>query len=264
MAGHFKRGESKSAAWADWLARFDLLLFLIAGLSHRYGFIATPDFFWVLALVGCLAALAGLLAAVAFRRLWLFGDRGGRLATRAALVALLVLAPFLFSGWQILRLPALNDISTDLDDPPRFTELSRLRGPAMNTVEPISVREAEDQIAAFPDITGRRYEAAPDTVLEAATAITTARSWTAAARSENPLPAGEFSIELLATSLIFAFESEVVIRITDEGETTYVDMRSASRYGAHDLGANARRIRSFLDSLDDEVASRAGGQSPDA
>lgn len=262
MAGYIERGETKAAAWADWLARFDLLLFIIAGLSHRYGLIATAEFFWVLALIGSLAALALLLAAVSFRRLWLFGDRGGKLATRATLVALLLISPFVVSGWQILRYPALNDISTDLDDPPVFSVLARLRTPDMNPIEPISVIEAENQAAAFPEITGRRYEAAPDTVIDAATAILNARSWRVAAQTENTEAVAEQAIEVVAHSLIFGFASDAVIRITDEGETTYVDMRSASRYGVHDLGSNAGRIRSFLDSLDDEVASRAGGQSP--
>lgn len=264
MAGYIERGETKAAAWADWLARFDLLLFIIAGLSHRYGLIATPEFFWVLAVIGSIGALALLLAAVAFRRLWLFGDRGGRLAARATLVALLLIVPFLVSGWQILRYPSLNDISTDLDDPPLFSALAQLRSEDMNPIEPISIVEAENQASAFPEITGRRYEAAPDTVIEAATAILNARNWRIAARTENTIAVGEHTIELVARSLMFGFESDAVIRITDEGETTYVDMRSASRYGVHDLGSNAARIRSFLDSLDDEVASRAGGQSPES
>jgi hypothetical protein len=34
-----------------------------------------------------------------------------------------------------------------------------------------------------------------------------------------------------------------------------VDVRSASRFGAHDLGANASRIRSLLEELDDVVSS---------
>jgi uncharacterized protein (DUF1499 family) len=50
----------------------------------------------------------------------------------------------------------------------------------------------------------------------------------------------------------------VAIRLTDEGETTYVDMRSASRYGRGDFGDNARRIAGFLDALDAEMADQAG------
>ena len=261
MAGYVERGVTRSAAWADWLARFDLLTFLIAGLSKRYGLIAAPDFFWVLGLVGCLAALALLLAAVAFRNLWLFGNRGGKLATRAVLVLLLIMAPFLLSGWQVFRYPALNDVSTDLDDPPRFSRLAQSRTAMMNPIDPISVAEAVSQVDAYPQVTGRRYEAAPDTVLGAAVDILNTRDWQVVAQAQDIAQTGEITIEFVANSLIFAFTSDGAIRITDEGETTYVDMRSTSRHGAHDLGSNARRITSFLDSLDDEVATRAGGQA---
>lgn len=256
-----QRGEAKSAAIADWLARFDFLLFAIAGLSHRYGLIATQEFFWLLALVGVLAALTLLLAAVAFRRLWLFGDRGGKLATRASLIALLILTPFFVSGWMAVRYPALNDVSTDLDDPPRFSVAARHRTADMNPIDAITILEAERQVSAFPEVTGRRYEAAPDTVLEAVNAIVKSRSWQVAGQSDGSIQTGEITVEIIVRSLIFGFASDAAIRITDEGETTYVDMRSASRHGTHDLGSNALRIRSFLRNLDDEVAARAGGQT---
>ncbi len=265
MAAKLERGVAKSAGWADWLARFDLLLFVIAGLSHRYGIITTPEFFWLLGLVGCLAVLALLLAVVALRRLWLDGDRGGKLATRALLIVILILVPFAISGWQALRLPALNDVATDLDDPPQYSVLARSRTGMMNPIDAYTIAEAEAQIAVFPSVTGRRYGAAPDTVTEAVNAILSGRGWVIAAQSEISGEAGETTIEVVSRSLIFGFASDIAIRITDEGETTYVDARSSSRYGTHDLGANARYITSFLDGLDDEVANRAGGgQSADA
>jgi hypothetical protein len=35
-------------------------------------------------------------------------------------------------------------------------------------------------------------------------------------------------------------------------------MRSASRFGQHDLGDNATRIVAFLDELDTDIAAQAG------
>ncbi len=57
-------------------------------------------------------------------------------------------------------------------------------------------------------------------------------------------------VEAVATSFLFAFESDVVIRIIEEEEGTLVDMRSSSRWGPHDLGSNAQRILSFMADLD--------------
>ena len=47
-------------------------------------------------------------------------------------------------------------------------------------------------------------------------------------------------------------------RLAADEDSTLVDMRSASRYGRHDLGDNAARIVAFFDALDREVAGRTG------
>lgn len=57
-------------------------------------------------------------------------------------------------------------------------------------------------------------------------------------------------VEAVATTLLFGFESDVVIRIIEEENGTVVDMRSASRWGPHDLGSNAARIIMFMSELD--------------
>lgn len=68
--------------------------------------------------------------------------------------------------------------------------------------------------------------------------------------SEDAAEAEERYIEAVASSFIFGFESDVVVRLVEEDEGTLVDMRSVSRYGPHDLGSNARRILSFMEDLD--------------
>ena len=57
-------------------------------------------------------------------------------------------------------------------------------------------------------------------------------------------------IEAVAMTPIFGFRQDVVIRIEPNGEGTLVDMRSTARNGAHDLGADAARIRDFFIDLD--------------
>lgn len=57
-------------------------------------------------------------------------------------------------------------------------------------------------------------------------------------------------VEAVASSLLFGFESDVVIRLIEEEEGTLVDMRSNSRFGPHDLGANASIIVDFMAELD--------------
>ena len=57
--------------------------------------------------------------------------------------------------------------------------------------------------------------------------------------------------------------ADVSIRLTDEETSTYVDMRSASRYGDHDFGDNADRVAGFLSDLDAGIAGLAGVLSSD-
>ena len=56
---------------------------------------------------------------------------------------------------------------------------------------------------------------------------------------------------------IFRFRDDFVVRVRPDGEATRVDMRSKSRVGKGDLGANAKRIEQFFQGL----ASRAGGSA---
>ena len=56
-------------------------------------------------------------------------------------------------------------------------------------------------------------------------------------------------IEATETTRWFGFTDDIVIRLTPWGAGTRVDVRSASRAGAGDLGRNASRIRRFLDEL---------------
>jgi hypothetical protein len=66
----------------------------------------------------------------------------------------------------------------------------------------------------------------------------------------DALADGEASIEVRAFSQWLRFPADLVIRLTDEGESTFVDLRSASHFAQHDLGDNADRISSFLADLD--------------
>jgi uncharacterized protein (DUF1499 family) len=52
-------------------------------------------------------------------------------------------------------------------------------------------------------------------------------------------------IEATATSKLFHFVDDVVIRVRPDGAGSRVDLRSRSRVGQSDLGANAARIRAF-------------------
>lgn len=247
----------RRAAAASWLARLAALFLLVSVLAHRFGAVETPEFFWLLAAGGLMPLLVLVLGASALRRAWRQGEAGAGRAAAAMMLAVLMLVPYCLAGWLVWQLPALDDVATDALDPPQFLLLRRLRTPAMNVADPITEEEARAQAETYPGVTGRRYPAAPDLVESAIGDLLAARGWTLRARHAT----GELetTLEVAGRSFLFGFPFDLAIRITDEEETTYVDLRSAIPYGAHDLGFNARRIQDFLAVLDVEMATRAGG-----
>ena len=72
--------------------------------------------------------------------------------------------------------------------------------------------------------------------------------------SEPPNLAGDSAalIEATSSSLFFGFVSDIAIRVRPGQPQTAIDIRSASRVGAHDFGANARRIRAFAEALKED------------
>ena len=58
-------------------------------------------------------------------------------------------------------------------------------------------------------------------------------------------------IEAVARTPIMGFRDDVAVRIRAVGQGARVDVRSASRYGRHDFGTNAARVRVLLDDIDD-------------
>ena len=133
--------------------------------------------------------------------------------------------------------PPINDISTDTDDPPVFWfTVTPSDYPAPN---------AEPQRAAYPDVRPLEMPVSTDEAFAAALALVEARGWDVL--SADP---AESQIEAIATSRLFGFADEVAIRVTETNTGARIDMRSRSRLGQIDRGANARRIEAFLPDLE--------------
>ncbi|MBV1785083.1 DUF1499 domain-containing protein, partial [Hoeflea sp.] len=66
-------------------------------------------------------------------------------------------------------------------------------------------------------------------------------------------------IQYETRTLVLGIPQDILIRLVEEEETTFVDMRVATRDGDHDLGLNAELIRSFLLDLDVRLLGIAGG-----
>ena len=250
MAAYLERRFSRSALWSRRIGYFALVLLVVDALAHRYGFIDTLAALGVLAVVFALALIALALAAVGFTRLWRRGDKAGRNATAGTVMALLALAPFVAAGVAYFLYPQVTDVSTDLAAPPRLALAEADRQPPTNPIRPPSPDEIDKQKKAYPEMTGRLFEAPAEQVAPAVLAEAADRGWTVRSAPEFTEGAGAVTMEFTAYTLVFAFPADVAVRVTDEAGATIVDMRSVSRYGRHDFGDNARRIADFLTALD--------------
>ncbi|TPN83178.1 DUF1499 domain-containing protein [Mesorhizobium sp. CU2] len=256
MASIPERQTSRAAGWSRRIGAFSLVLLLTVVAGYRLDLMETPPFLWVLALVALLAALALLLAGLGLSRVWSFGDRGGRDLSVGALLAVLVLAPFGIAVYWATVFPPLRDISTDLDDPPVLDTSDRTLD--MNPILPPTPGEQRLQADAYPLVAGRTYNLPFETIVDAVETVLDRRSWQLTAPYPDIAGQSQATINALAKGFVLGLPADVAIRVTADGDSVIVDMRSASRYGRYDLGDNAARITDFLGELDQEVAGQVG------
>lgn len=152
--------------------------------------------------------------------------------------------PPLYMLDQAKRLPPIHDITTDFDHPPRFVALMPERRKAPNGFEYGGPAIAEQQKKAYPDIVSKRLSLQPTDAINHALEAAKSLGWRIVETDGI-----EGRIEATATTRWFGFEDDVVIRIRPEAQGSRLDVRSVSRVGRSDVGANARRVREFLAKL---------------
>jgi hypothetical protein len=259
MRFRYERLYSRWATWSLRLSEFSAVLLIYSVIAYRLRYVPATGFFWLLGLVGIIGLVGLGLAFLGFNDVWQRGDKGIARALGGLAVAGLVLFPFALSGYRAVVYPRLYDISTDVDDPPTFITAEASRTPPMNPIRPVSADAARLQAGAYPDVTGRRYNGSPDRIMPSVMAVMQAKGWTVTGTRGTPGQDDEVFVEALAHTFYLDLPVDVVVRLSDEGGTTYVDMRSSSRYILHDFGDNARRITAFMFALDDQVQSTGVG-----
>jgi uncharacterized protein (DUF1499 family) len=184
-------------------------------------------------ILGLVAAVAGVVALVR-------GGKGGTAIVLggvpgALLVGLLV---------PKIEFPRINDITTDLADPPSFRHAQSL--PA-NQGRDLGYPDGFKEIVrgAYPDLRPARLAAPPAGSFDRALLVARAMpDWEITSTDRDAL-----SFEAVATSRLFHFQDDVVVRVRGADGGSVVDVRSKSRDGRGDLGANAARIREFTTKL---------------
>jgi len=140
-------------------------------------------------------------------------------------------------------LPYIHDITTDTVNPPEFIEIAALRA---NSPNPVSYNSEESslQITSYPDIKTLAISKSSDMVFANSLKTVNDLGWELVSSDSTT-----GRIEATETTTWFGFKDDVVIRISGTGDSSILDIRSKSRMGRSDLGANAARIRKFRDKL---------------
>jgi uncharacterized protein (DUF1499 family) len=308
--------RSRAAGWARLAGGLTLPVLALSVAGARIGVVPQIALQPVVIAGFVLGFVALGLALYSLADIWVTGAEGARTAFAGIVYASPVLVTLGLVAAAAIAYPRLTDVSTDLEDPPRFFA-PRAAHPA-----PDPARSAV-QRTSYPTIVSRLYPLSLGAVYVAARDVIVEKGWTVTRDVPPPIlpdapvegaagqavaeddaltaplapksvvthsqsematetvtsaappvdgqvtvgpPVGAFvlaptdqaTIEAQATTLVFGFLDDVVVRLRGTPDGTQVDMRSASRVGAHDLGENARRIRSFFVDLDARLQPEPG------
>ena len=142
--------------------------------------------------------------------------------------------------------PPIHDITTDTNNPPAFVALLKAREASPNGArygaapEWPADRLAKTQAAAYPDIQPIVSQLNPPDATTRAEQVLVEMGLEIA---EIDADAGR--LEATATTSWYGFKDDVVVRISEHAQGSQLDLRSMSRVGRSDVGANAARIAEF-------------------
>jgi Protein of unknown function (DUF1499) len=237
---------SESALWSRRIGIFALAVAGVATVLSRFGAVDPPGALAVLGGALVLACLASLLAASAFVVIWRTGRRGAGLAWTGLLMAVVLLAYPAYLSWRAVSLPIISDVSTDLETPPTFLMSAKARVARGNSTPPEPSPEMrEAQKRAYPGVQPILVDLEVNDAYKLALDVAKASHWRIVDAIAPGVRENLGHIDAIAPSLVMGFSSDIAIRIKPSATETRIDIRSASRVGRHDFGANARRIEKF-------------------
>jgi hypothetical protein len=132
---------------------------------------------------------------------------------------------------RVKTLPYINDITTDTQRPPQFSQ-----------PKPYEAHFAELQGIGYPNLRGLELAVPPVQAFARARDALQAMGLEILVADER-----QGTIEAVATTQWFGFKDDVAVRVSPAGAGSRMDVRSKSRIGRSDLGTNAKRIQELLD-----------------
>ena len=275
--------ETRFARWGRRFAFFSVPVLLISVGLHRFGQIDTPTLINLAGLSFGFALMGFIAALFAFYRIWVDGLKGWANMFSGLIIGGAVLAVPALAVAVTFRLPMVNDVTTDTASPPAFEALAGARRMAGAHITYPGSEAAAIQREAHPKLQPLILRLPADKALGIVVAEMEEKGWELTDKIDLPgqypdyssrqpdavpLPVpdprreimrrsltieGDLVVEAVVTTLVVGFKDDVVVRITPRPDGSRIDMRSASRYGRHDMGANARRIQAFFRVLEEKT-----------
>jgi uncharacterized protein (DUF1499 family) len=202
--------------------------------AHMLGLHAA--LFYVIPAALLLGVIAVLLSVIGLVR---SGSKGMAVA---GLVLGVIAAGMPLMSINTARHSPIHDVSTDRDNPPQFAAMLPLRvaAKAANSTD-YDAKTAELQKETYPDIVPLHLDVPPAQAFDRAAAAAKEMKWDVIITDPS-----QGRIEATATTFWFGFKDDIVVRVTADGSGSRVDVRSLSRIGNSDVGANAKRVREYL------------------
>lgn len=204
------------------------------------------------------------------------------LALAATLIAAFCMFRLAGLGAQANALPPLHDIQTNWEDPIQFSDALMAARAAQGETNPVldapTVPDYAEQ--RWPGTAGRLvsevqeeaetkeagkgtvyqkmetlyFSQSPQEVAAVAERIMDRRGWDILAPETTE--GDTLQVEATATSGWFGFKDDVAVRLRAVNGVTEVDIRSTSRVGLSDLGANSTRVYGLMVELEDRADGR--------
>ena len=207
------------------------------------------------------------------------------LALAATLLAAFCMFRLAGLGAQAGSLPPLHDIQTDWSEPIAFSETLMAARAADGETNPVLdaptvpdyaeerwpgtagrlVSEVQEEAEAkeagkgtvYPKLETIYFSAPPAAVASAAAGIMKKKGWEIVSAAPASADAStEIQVEATATSGWFGFKDDIAVRIRPVEGATALDIRSTSRVGLSDLGANSTRVYGLMIELEDRAEGR--------
>jgi uncharacterized protein (DUF1499 family) len=237
------------AAWVGFFDALIALALILAGVIGAHFNLTAPflgfQLFLLGLLFGVLALILGLIGLFRTRRPQWRSAHGRAVVATYLGVILTALLVYLAVGAR--GYPAINDITTDVNNPPEFVHAATFAQNHGRNLAYDKAKYAQRQLQGYGAVGPLQLAQDPDQCFkEAGTLASDMHGWRV-----TYTDASTQTIEGVATTSLFHFNDDFVIqcRPAPTGNGSLVEMRSKSRDGEGDVGTNYKRIQAFFTTL---------------